>query len=131
MIRRPPRSTRTDTLFPYTTLFRSLGPLHLLAAVLVLPPLAGRNAQVGNLPAVLEALDLGIGPKVADQDNFVDAAHAFEPSSFLATGMASKALEVSSSAVRRPASAISSAMRATMRSDVSGHRFNATLPVSP
>src|SRR3546814_17693060 len=26
MIRRPPRSTRTDTLFPYTTLFRSIGP---------------------------------------------------------------------------------------------------------
>src|SRR3546814_20534068 len=26
MIRRPPRSTRTDTLFPYTTLFRSGGP---------------------------------------------------------------------------------------------------------
>src|SRR3546814_5733314 len=30
MIRRPPRSTRTDTLFPYTTLFRSL-LLHPLA----------------------------------------------------------------------------------------------------
>src|SRR3546814_2843972 len=30
MIRRPPRSTRTDTLFPYTTLFRSIphGPPH-------------------------------------------------------------------------------------------------------
>src|SRR3546814_9189980 len=28
MIRRPPRSTRTDTLFPYTTLFRSDGALH-------------------------------------------------------------------------------------------------------
>src|SRR3546814_13665752 len=27
MIRRPPRSTRTDTLFPYTTLFRSLARL--------------------------------------------------------------------------------------------------------
>src|SRR3546814_3464329 len=26
MIRRPPRSTRTDTLFPYTTLFRSESP---------------------------------------------------------------------------------------------------------
>src|SRR3546814_6465246 len=26
MIRRPPRSTRTDTLFPYTTLFRSRRP---------------------------------------------------------------------------------------------------------
>src|SRR3546814_19794358 len=26
MLRRPPRSTRTDTLFPYTTLFRSAQP---------------------------------------------------------------------------------------------------------
>src|SRR3546814_11491340 len=35
MIRRPPRSTRTDTLFPYTTLFRALVPaadLHHVAA---------------------------------------------------------------------------------------------------
>src|SRR3546814_7011956 len=33
MIRRPPRSTRTDTLFPYTTLFRSpakVGQYHLI-----------------------------------------------------------------------------------------------------
>src|SRR3546814_5051452 len=29
MIRRPPRSTRTDTLFPYTTLFRSIGGVRL------------------------------------------------------------------------------------------------------
>src|SRR3546814_17744929 len=29
MMRRPPRSTRTDTLFPYTTLFRSAGLLFL------------------------------------------------------------------------------------------------------
>src|SRR3546814_17485127 len=28
MIRRPPRSTRTDTLFPYTTLFRSVAAIH-------------------------------------------------------------------------------------------------------
>src|SRR3546814_15907074 len=32
MIRRPPRSTRTDTLFPYTTLFRSLADLGVMAA---------------------------------------------------------------------------------------------------
>src|SRR3546814_15528380 len=36
MIRRPPRSTRTDTLFPYTTLFRSpeqiLDPLRVVDA---------------------------------------------------------------------------------------------------
>src|SRR3546814_2881057 len=29
MILRPPRATRTDTLFPYTTLFRSLGKIEL------------------------------------------------------------------------------------------------------
>src|SRR3546814_4726299 len=36
MIRRPPRSTRTDTLFPYTTLFRSLpaGPARRLSDLL-------------------------------------------------------------------------------------------------
>src|SRR3546814_13247517 len=31
MIRRPPRSTRTDTLFPYTTLFRSTRDQHSIA----------------------------------------------------------------------------------------------------
>src|SRR3546814_14236442 len=41
MIRRPPRSTRTDTLFPYTTLFRSaltaaLMALNLIGQALVL-----------------------------------------------------------------------------------------------
>src|SRR3546814_3711414 len=34
MIRRPPRSTRTDTLFPYTTLFRSQRLSSLAAALL-------------------------------------------------------------------------------------------------
>src|SRR3546814_13529581 len=35
MIRRPPRSTRTDTLFPYTTLFRSIPEQERLADRLV------------------------------------------------------------------------------------------------
>src|SRR3546814_7921285 len=35
MIRRPPRSTRTDTLFPYTTLFRSVAEyLHLVGDIM-------------------------------------------------------------------------------------------------
>src|SRR3546814_11852297 len=34
MIRRPPRSTRTDTLFPYTTLFRSLDAVATQGSVL-------------------------------------------------------------------------------------------------
>src|SRR3546814_2560613 len=37
MIRRPPRSTRTDTLFPYTTLFRSLLPFPLILGALRKP----------------------------------------------------------------------------------------------
>src|SRR3546814_17899442 len=46
MIRRPPRSTRTDTLFPYTTLFRSMRfavqPLDdLNLAALLVSPLIG------------------------------------------------------------------------------------------
>src|SRR3546814_20139036 len=44
MIRRPPRSTRTDTLFPYTTLFRSrLGKHHLSNSPL---GFAARNAAI-------------------------------------------------------------------------------------
>src|SRR3546814_18638447 len=47
MIRRPPRSTRTDTLFPYTTLFRSHLPaprhLHDVASVLLLAPARSRR----------------------------------------------------------------------------------------
>src|SRR3546814_18036076 len=48
IIRRPPRSTRTDTLFPYTTLFRSgAGPLagDQLCKVVVLLPLAAVRLQ--------------------------------------------------------------------------------------
>src|SRR3546814_15224248 len=33
MVRRPPRSTRTDTLFPYTTLFRSMSGPELVRVV--------------------------------------------------------------------------------------------------
>src|SRR3546814_10244868 len=40
MIRRPPRSTRTDTLFPYTTLFRSCG---------------GQKEKKARPPALVEA----------------------------------------------------------------------------
>src|SRR3546814_6955504 len=45
-MRRPPRSTRTDTLFPYTTLFRSVAELrreHALDRFLVLADAGGRS----------------------------------------------------------------------------------------
>src|SRR3546814_14801870 len=44
MIRRPPRSTRTDTLFPYTTLFRSVASLDGFAT------LAMTNRGIAFLP---------------------------------------------------------------------------------
>src|SRR3546814_19597015 len=81
MIRRPPRSTRTDTLFPYTTLFRS-------TLVLVnLPRLdkATRNAKwaaalfeaatsidVANIERA--ALPRWIAQRLARQDQQLDAA---------------------------------------------------------
>src|SRR3546814_20962683 len=48
MIRRPPRSTRTDTLFPYTTLFRSL--------TLPFLPGCGSSGEVGDDTAVQTAV---------------------------------------------------------------------------
>src|SRR3546814_9679302 len=52
MIRRPPRSTRTDTLFPYTTLFRS-------AATTWGQSMAGANGYVGRLGAIRTAMTTG------------------------------------------------------------------------
>src|SRR3546814_14257223 len=51
MLRRPPRSTRTDTLFPYTTLFRST------RACVEAPPVGEHVEQLVAVPSV-RALDL-------------------------------------------------------------------------
>src|SRR3546814_16135433 len=57
MIRRPPRSTRTDTLFPYTTLFRSAGFGQLFA----------RQRRVGRAEIDGACLDLGDAAARADR----------------------------------------------------------------
>src|SRR3546814_7186190 len=49
MLRRHPRATRTDTLFPYTTLFRSTGSLWSPAAQAELPYRAGGLLSAGFL----------------------------------------------------------------------------------
>src|SRR3546814_11184791 len=69
MIRRPPRSTRTDTLFPYTTLFRSVGVGHdddALVAQLVDVEVAARAAaerqrDVGDFLVALQLVGRGAG----------------------------------------------------------------------
>src|SRR3546814_15909643 len=56
MIRRPPRSTRTDTLFPYTTLFRSAAPGRARAAHRgALRRAAGHRVVPGRRPAARRA----------------------------------------------------------------------------
>src|SRR3546814_12508713 len=61
MIRRPPRSTRTDTLFPYTTLFRSV---------------AGHEAELvvvdGNVSPIQQRnLEKALGAKVIDRTGLI------------------------------------------------------------
>src|SRR3546814_2762616 len=81
MIRRPPRSTRTDTLFPYTTLFRSAAFFedrvpHRVAVlrlvdeqafeVRVLDPEAARQRLVG-IDVRRDRLDAGAGAAADDR----------------------------------------------------------------
>src|SRR3546814_16242237 len=46
MLRRPPRSTRTDTLFPYTTLFRSVREPSALPGEPRVPPRGARSRSL-------------------------------------------------------------------------------------
>src|SRR3546814_5311747 len=56
MIRRPPRSTRTDTLFPYTTLFRSFGA-HADDALAIVNQFFGADAGMQRDTTIERALD--------------------------------------------------------------------------
>src|SRR3546814_4086976 len=71
MIRRPPRSTRTDTLFPYTTLFRSLALLE--------------GDAVGARPASLGAGPVGIAlvSRVSHCPSFRSEEHTSELQSLM------------------------------------------------
>src|SRR3546814_9801344 len=86
MIRRPPRSTRTDTLFPYTTLFRSD---HVEAVE------AGRHVEGRREDALGEA-EMGVDVLVALDDREEDPepdgdrseAHTSELQSLMRTSYA-------------------------------------------
>src|SRR3546814_11861168 len=74
MIRRPPRSTRTDTLFPYTTLFRS----HLFCSAFRAPHLPRFRPSLLRLPDAELVTELrrhgGISDAVAEHDELLALA---------------------------------------------------------
>src|SRR3546814_15079821 len=85
MIRRPPRSTRTDTLFPYTTLFRSIStvaPLTLfnherpwdVTAGTLAPPGLGSEEREAFL-ALQRRLAAHVSVQVLDPQTFASALH--------------------------------------------------------
>src|SRR3546814_6763058 len=57
MIRRPPRSTRTDTLFPYTPLFRSISDCSVDGW-----PLSTSGARYSGVPLVSSAVTVCVKP---------------------------------------------------------------------
>src|SRR3546814_5075374 len=74
MIRRPPRSTRTDTLFPYTTLFRSLQELHHLLDATGLDQRA-----LGGEHLLVDAEEVEVGADEIRHGIDGEAAHRRQP----------------------------------------------------
>src|SRR3546814_20999327 len=69
MIRRPPRSTRTDTLFPYTTLFRSVDG----------SSVTGRRLASGRRVLATTGAFGSVAERIADQDSvFAFGARRYE-----------------------------------------------------
>src|SRR3546814_14660789 len=81
MLRRPPRSTRTDTLFPYTTLFRStqrgLWPKNGFMGVEVTGKTLGLIGA-GNIGSIVASRALGLKMKVVAFDPFLTPERAVE-----------------------------------------------------
>src|SRR3546814_9035874 len=76
MIRRPPRSTRTDTLFPYTTLFRSWATaLALLLLARALWRRGGQGEAAGLVLVVAGQVALGIATVVTGVSMWIAVSH--------------------------------------------------------
>src|SRR3546814_11407216 len=112
MIRRPPRSTRTDTLFPYTTLFRSLHFFDVADFIAPLVPPGLGFGRLGNyingelwgkftgggwgvvFPQAPEVWELGLAPAALRAQFETGALDAFarHPSQLYQPGMEGLAL---------------------------------------
>src|SRR3546814_18486589 len=80
MIRRPPRSTRTDTLFPYTTLFRSGNSMGIGFASMIDPQTGRSSAALSNfLSTMLTLLFLSVNGHLILVDMLVKSYDAMPP----------------------------------------------------
>src|SRR3546814_13527118 len=87
MIRRPPRSTRTDTLFPYTTLFRSgIEPGRLSACDDGDMDLDPGRAKPGDRAAAAQYLVVGMGRYDQRPPHLLKGAHRADPSMLWSRG---------------------------------------------
>src|SRR3546814_4044665 len=67
MVRRPPRSTRTDTLFPYTTLFRSIeGQAQLAVVFLYVLDQVLQVARVGRVGVMVGKASVDLAVQLVD-----------------------------------------------------------------
>src|SRR3546814_2642926 len=89
MIRRPPRSTRTDTLFPYTTLFRSVATdqdvgldLHVAAGHLRVVDPAGADGRIGKIEVRVLRLG-GVAEQLRERRHLEPGARSEEHTSEL------------------------------------------------
>src|SRR3546814_511180 len=83
MLRRPPRSTRTDTLFPYTTLFRSMA-----ISIAVAVGDVGDELIAKLLPRI-DQLKIGNGQRPGtDMGPLVTAEHKAKVEGFIDAGVA-------------------------------------------
>src|SRR3546814_2869121 len=87
MIRRPPRSTRTDTLFPYTTLFRSVvvDLMHLSISVDILTRVIGEvtalskevdHVKILNPDPFLKRINLGSEEHTSELQSLMRISYA-------------------------------------------------------
>src|SRR3546814_960550 len=83
MIRRPPRSTRTDTLFPYTTLFRSAGPAQRVQPLLRRPRGGGDARQPATALLAAELRGNGRGAVQPGRHLARSEEHTSEPQSLM------------------------------------------------
>src|SRR3546814_8483291 len=84
MIRRPPRSTRTDTLFPYTTLFRSASIFALRASPPERARLSALRLNIGKTQGIrLRISPPRIAPPSAVQNSVRSEEHTSELQSLI------------------------------------------------